>query len=66
MSIWLSYHSVDDDFDGTNHAWDCDPSFETDYESDYDDLDDFDDSPKQHWQIACLDRFGDRLVNGEY
>jgi hypothetical protein len=61
---WIDECSVDNDFDGI--AWDCSLDFEPDYENDYDDLDDFDDSPKQHWQVACLDRFGDRLVNGRY
>lgn len=44
-------------------AWDCDPSFQPILE-DYDlDLDETD--SESDWQVICLDRFGDRLVNGE-
>ena len=64
MSIWLSYHSVDDDFDGTNHAWDCDPDMyfeDMSYDLELDEEDDTSD-----WQVIVLDRFGDRLVSPEY
>ena len=64
MSIWLSYHSIDDDFDGTNYAWDCDPyaCFEDmSYDLELDEEDDTSD-----WQVIVLDRFGDRLVSPEY
>ena len=64
MSIWLSYHSIDDDFDGTNYAWDCDPSFVSDYDGEYTELDEEDDTGD--WQVIALDRFGDRRISERY
>lgn len=58
--------SADIQNDEVEEAWDCNPEFEPDYGHEYDDLDDCDDSSNQAWQVQCLDRFGDRLVNGAY
>ena len=44
-------------------AWDCDPFFVPEpmaYDLDLDEEDDEGD-----WQVIVLDRFGDRMVNGE-
>lgn len=56
-----------DDFDSisVNEAWDCDP-FADVSAPDYDEGLDFDDDPSGDWQSVCLDRFGDRLINGRY
>lgn len=44
-------------------AWDCDPTFvaeplDYDFDLDYEDA-------EGDWQVLALDRFSDRLVNGE-
>ena len=48
--------------DDYSEGWDCDPTAtfldETDQRDESDDTGD--------WQDICLDRWGDRMVNGEY
>jgi len=53
------------DADVSAVAWDCDP-FASVSVDDYDSELDFNDSADSDWQTICLDRFGDRLVNGRY
>lgn len=47
-----------------DEAWDCDPFADVIVEDCDIDLDEEDD--KGDWQVIVLDRFHDRLVNGEY
>lgn len=45
-----------------SEGWDCDPFAQI--EMDENTLDETDDTGD--WQEICLDRWGDRLVNGDY
>jgi hypothetical protein len=45
-------------------AWDCDPFFIHEECGVFSDIDEEDD--EGDWQIVVLDRFGDRLVNGDW
>lgn len=55
---------MNEDNEPQNEAWDCDPLFvaeDLSYDLDLDEEDDEGD-----WQVIVLDRFGDRMVNGEW
>lgn len=56
-----------DDFDCEipSVAWDCDPFADVSM-PDFDEGLDFDNDSSGDWQSVCLDRFGDRLINGRY